>query len=489
MTEENKPQTNGDYDPTRVQNVVTGASRTLDEIGVEILPVLTGGKTVHAKRMDGAFRKLKWLAASFWLFLFFGPYLRWDGHQAILWDIPNRQFHIFGLTILPQDIWMLAAILLFFAMLLAASTAIAGRVWCGYFCFQTVWMDVFTLIEEKIQGNPNKRMALDQAPWTLDKVKRKGATELVFLAISFLTGFSFLAYFTDAIQLWQDFFTGNAGWFFTTAILVMTVATYMFASKMREQTCMWFCPYARIQGAMIDKQTVVPTYDRDRGEPRGRMKRVKPGEEAPKLGDCIDCNLCVAVCPTGIDIRNGQQLGCITCGLCIDACDSVMDKLDKPRGLVRYASLEEFEGKVLPPLFKRPRVIVYSGIMALTSAVLIYGLATIASMKLNVLHERAPVFVMLSDGSIQNKFIIKVVNKTDKPMAVQFAADGIEGMSVEGTADLLHVAPGTVGSTHLLIKVPRERLQGESTPVVIHAQDTTRMEIRESYQSMFIGPR
>lgn len=478
-----------DYDPTRVQNVEHGKSRTLDEIGVELLPIRVGGKTVHAKRMDGFFRNMKSFIAPIWLLLFLGPYLRWDGHQALLWDIPNRQFHIFGLTILPQDIWMLALILLFFAMALAASTAIAGRLWCGYFCFQTVWMDTFTWIEEKIQGSPNKRMALDQAPWTFEKIKLKGLTHLSFLMIGLLTGFSFVAFFTDALQLWQDLFTGNASSMAVSVILILGLSTYFFAGILREQTCVGVCPYARIQGAMIDKQTVVPTYDRDRGEPRGRMKRVRPGEEAPNLGDCIDCNLCVAVCPTGIDIRNGQQLGCITCGLCIDACDSVMEKLEKPLGLIRYSSLEEFEGKVLPPLLKRPRVIVYTGIMAFAAVVMVYGLATIAPLKLNVLHERAPLFVMLSDGSIQNKFIIKVVNKTDKPMAVKLSADGIADMRVEGDMDILMVEPGNVGSTTMLVKVPRANLKGDSTPVSIHAQDTNHPDIYQSYESMFIAPK
>jgi cytochrome c oxidase accessory protein FixG len=240
---------------------------------------------------------------------------------------------------------------------------------------------------------------------------------------------------------------------------------------------------------MLNKQTMVPTYDIDRGEPRGRMKRVRPGEEAPKLGDCIDCNLCVAVCPTGIDIRSGQQLGCITCGLCIDACDSVMEKLDKPLGLIRYASLEEFEGKTQPPLFKRPRVLVYGGIMAFAGAVLVYGLATIAPMKLNVLHERAPLFVMLSDGSIQNKLTIKVVNKTNKVMQVKLSADGIANMRVEGDADLLLVEPGSVGSTTMLIKAPRANLKGDNTPVQIHAQDVLHPELAQTYDSMFIGPK
>ena len=489
MSEEKIQASEPSYDPTRVQNVELGKSRTLDEIGVELLPIRVGGSTVHAKRMDGFFRKMKSFIAPIWLLLFLGPYLRWDGHQAILWDIPNRQFHIFSLTILPQDIWMLALILLFFAMALAASTAIAGRLWCGYFCFPTVWMATFTWIEEKIQGSPNKRMALDQAPWTFEKIKLKVMTHAVFLSIGLLTALSFVAFFTDALQLWQDVFTGNLSGVALTVILVLGFSTYFFAAILREQTCVGVCPYARIQGAMIDKQTVVPTYDRDRGEPRGRMKRVRPGEEAPKVGDCIDCNLCVAVCPTGIDIRNGQQLGCITCGLCIDACDSVMEKLEKPLGLIRYSSLEEFEGKVLPPLFKRPRVIVYTGIMAFAAAVLVYGLATIAPMKLNVLHERAPLFVLLSDGSIQNKFIIKVVNKTDKPMAVKLSADGIKDMRVDNDVDVLHVEPGNVGSTYLLVKVPRAELKGDNTPVMIHAQDIAHPEIHQSYESMFIAPK
>lgn len=476
-------------DAARVQNVVKGTSKTLDEIGVEMLTVSTDLKTVHAKRIGGFFRQVKNVSAFLWLSFFLLPYVRWDDRQALLFDLPNRQFHIFGITILPQDIWMLASILLFAAMALAAASALAGRVWCGYFCFQTVWMDVFTWIEEKIQGGPNKRMALDQSPWTAEKLRLKGATNAVFLLLSFLTGFSFVAYFTDSLQLWQDLFAGNIGGFAWWAIAGLTITTFLFASKLREQTCTLFCPYSRIQGAMIDKQTIVPTYDLDRGEPRGRMKRVRPGEEEPKLGDCIDCNLCVAVCPTGVDIRKGQQIGCITCGLCIDACDSVMKKLDKPLGLIRYASLEEFEGKVLPPLYKRPRVIVYTGIMAVAASVLIYGLATIAPLKLNVLHERSPLFVMLSDGTIQNKLTIKVVNKTDKVMMVNLSASGINGLRVEGNDAPLQVAPGSVGATTLLVKADKQALSGANTPLLIEAVDINNPAIRQKYDSMFVGPK
>lgn len=476
-------------DPTRHQNLEKGASRTLDEIGVELLTVSTDLKTVHAKRIDGFFRHIKNITTSLWIIFFTFPYLRWDGHQAILFDLPNRQFHIFGITILPQDIWMLASVLLFAAMALAASSALAGRVWCGYFCFQTVWMDVFTLIEEKIQGNPNKRMALDKAPWTFEKLKLKGITNLVFILLSFLTGFTFVAYFTDAISLWQGLLAGNIGGTALTIILALTATTYFFAAQLREQTCSLFCPYARIQGAMIDKQTVLPTYDADRGEPRGRMKRVLPGEEAPVLGDCIDCNLCVAVCPTGVDIRKGQQIGCITCGLCIDACNSVMQKLEKPLGLIRYASLEEFEGKTHPAFYKRPRVLVYTGIMALAASVLIYGLLTIAPLKLNVLHERSPLFVMLSDGGIQNKLTVKVVNKTDSPMLVKLSVTGINGLTVEGDDELLHVESGNVGSTTLLVKASKSALSGANTPLIIKAADAAHPEIYQTYNSMFIGPK
>lgn len=476
-------------DAVHTQNIAKGTSRTLDEIGVELLTVSTDLKTVHAKRIKGFFRHVKNISAFLWLSFFLLPYVRWEGHQALLFDLPNRQFHIFGITILPQDIWMLASILLFAAMALAAASALAGRVWCGYFCFQTVWMDVFTWIEEKIQGSPNKRMALDKAPWTAEKLGLKGITNAVFLLLSFLTGFTFVAYFTDALQLWQDLFSGDLHGIALIVILALTTTTFFFASKLREQTCTLFCPYSRIQGAMIDKQTVLPTYDADRGEPRGRMKRVLPGEEAPQLGDCIDCNLCVAVCPTGVDIRKGQQIGCITCGLCIDACDSVMQKLEKPLGLIRYASLEEFEGKQLPPVYKRPRVLVYTGIMALAASVLIYGLATIAPLKLNVLHERSPLFVMLSDGSIQNKLTVKVVNKTDKVMLVRFSASGIDGLQIDGNEEPLHVAPGNVGATSLLIKVPKSQLKGANMPLTIEAFDVENPQIHQRYESMFIGPK
>ena len=462
-------------------------SKTLHDIGVEILPIHTGG-TVHAKRIGGKFRTFKWLAASFWIVLFIGPYLRWNGNQAILWDLADRQFHIFSLTILPQDIWMLAMILLFFALLLAASTAIAGRVWCGYFCFHTVWVDVFTWIEEKIEGKPGKRIKLDAEPMSFSKFKIKLPKHLLWLAIAFMTGFSFLAYFVDAFGLWARLLSFQLSYYEFMTIAVLTLLTYITAGFMREQVCMGFCPYSRIQGAMTDTETVMPTYDRDRGEPRGRAKRPKPGEEAPVLGDCIDCRMCVDVCPTGVDIRLGQQFGCITCGLCIDACDEIMEKVSKPKGLIRYAAINEFAGKALPPIWRRPRVIVYGSIMTFAAAAMIWGLTTMSPIDVKVLKERAPLYAQMSDGTIQNKYTVKIVNKGESLMRAE--------VSVKGQDDLVYIAdrvadvePGNVASITLFIRIPRSSLTSESTPVDIFVQDLNNPAISDTYASVFHSPK
>ncbi|NPA71312.1 MAG: cytochrome c oxidase accessory protein CcoG [Gammaproteobacteria bacterium] len=463
------------------------SNKNLESIGVEILPVHTGG-TVHAKRIKGTFRTVKWVIAFAWLAFFLAPYLRWDGHQALLFDLGNRQFHIFGLTILPQDIWILALILLFFSLLLAASTAIAGRLWCGYACFQTVWTDVFTWIEEKIEGQPNKRIKLEDAPMSMSKFIMKLKKHTIWGLIGFMTAFSFVAFFTDALDLWVRLFRFE--WSSTETIVIVSLgaASYFFAGILREQTCIGFCPYARIQGAMIDTQTILPTYDVDRGEPRGRMKRVKPGEEAPDLGDCIDCNLCVAVCPTGVDIRLGQQFGCITCGICIDACDSVMEKIKKPKGLIRYASLSEFAGEKLPPVYKRPRVIVYAGIMLFAAIGLLYGLMTMSPIDVKALHERSPLYVQMSDGNIQNKWTIKVVNKTNEIMRAEITVQGPEGLTF--IADKVITIPsGNVGATTLLVKIPKKNLTQTNTPVVIRVININNPTISDDYKSMFIGPR
>ena len=463
------------------------SNKNLEAIGVELLEVHTQG-TVHAKRIPGRFRTLKWLGASLYLIFFLAVYFRWDGHQAILFDLPNRQFHIFGLTILPQDIWVLAMILLFFALALAAVTAVAGRLWCGYLCFHTVWTDVFTYIEDKLVGGPNKLKKLDDMPLGWAKIKQKLPIWLFWFGLSFLTSITFVGYFDDVLDLWKRLFMLDWSATEATAILSLTVATFFFAGFLREQVCIGFCPYARIQGAMIDIETIVPTYDRDRGEPRGRMRRPKPGEEPPKLGDCIDCNLCVAVCPTGVDIRKGQQFGCITCGLCIDACDSVMEKIKKPKGLIRYASLAELGGKKPHPLWKRPRVIVYTSIMTLAAAAMLYGLSTMSPIDVKVLHERAPLYVQLSTGHIQNKYVVKIVNKYSQPMKAHIDVKGPKGTIAIADQDIA-ILPGNVGSSTLLVRVPKKNMTDSEIPITIIVRDKLHPQIKTEYESVFIGPR
>jgi len=449
--------------------------------------VNAGGETIHAKRLAGPWRRFKWLMASVWLIYFLGPYLRWNGQQAVLFDIPNRQYHLFSTTVLPQDFWMLSLLLLFFAILLAVVTALVGRAWCGFFCFQTVWTDVFTWIEERLEGSPVARRTLDKAPMTLGKLRIKAIKHGLWILIGFLTGFSFVAWFTDAFVLWRTFFVGEANGAAYATVALFTAGTYVLAGFLREQTCFWLCPYARIQGVMLDRTTIVPAYDEQRGEPRGRVRRA---EEAKAIGDCVDCNQCVAVCPTGIDIRQGQQEGCITCALCIDACNHVMDKVGRPRGLIRYTSLDELEGHSTKPLLLRARVWVYSGILALALGGILYGLTSLAPIELKVLHERAPLFVLQSDGSIQNAYTLKVLNKTPEPIAVTISVSGHDQMTLVGADTPVMADPGNVTPARLFVKIPRRDLAEVQQPIVFHAE--TRLPsgqtIETERESVFIGP-
>lgn len=464
------------------------SNKNLQSIGVELLPVHAGG-TVHAKRMGGAFRKAKTYIVMAWSIFFLAPYLQWDGRQAILFDLAERKFYIFWLTILPQDIWVLAMMLLFGSLALAAVTAVAGRAWCGYACFQTVWQDVFTWLEEYFEGSPNKRIKMEDEPWSWKKIKPKLPKWAIWAFISFMTSFSFISFFDPALDLWYRLFLFE--WTSTEASIVLILGglTYFFAGILREQTCMGFCPYARIQSAMIDTETLVPAYDVDRGEPRGRVLRAKKGEAEPDpLGDCIDCNLCVAVCPTGVDIRLGQQFGCITCGLCIDACDSVMDKIKKPRGLIRYASLDEFGGKHAPPIHKRPRVIVYTAIMGMAVGIIVWGLFSMAPVDLKVLHERAPLFVAMSDGTIQNKYYVKVVNKSGEIMNAEITVDGPSTLTYK-VDKVMRIGPGDIGNATLLVRVPKRDINDTTIPITVHVKDSEQELLRADYVSKFLSPR
>lgn len=448
-----------------------------------------GEKTIHAKRMPGFFRTIRtYTQWALWAPFFLLPYLRWNDKQAILFDIQNRQFHFFNLTVLPQDIWMLSLVLLVAAMTLFAVTSVASRVWCGYFCFQTAWTDWFTWVEDKIEGNPQARRKLEEAPWGLDKLKKKALKHTVWILTALLTGISFSIWFVDAFDYWNDLVhlnLGTVGW----VVLAMFLAgTYLLAGFLREQACFWLCPYARIQGVMTDAQTILPTYDYNRGEPRGKLRR--GAEKVAQQGDCIDCYQCVQVCPTGVDIRQGQQLGCITCGLCIDACDSIMDKIGKPRGLVRYASLDELEGKPVRKLYQHPRTLVYIGIIVVALAGIVYGLTHLGSMTLNVLPERQPLFVSMSDGSIQNKYTFKVLNKTDKDIRVKVSATGgIAGQELIGADKPLLTHHGRGTSFTIFVKAPGANIKQEVTPIEFRVEGVEDPSVFAEYSTKFNGPK
>lgn len=448
--------------------------------------VNTGDEIIHAKRMPGKYRDLKWKSMLVWLVFFLGPYLRWNDSQAVLFDIPNRKFHIFDITILPQDVWLLALILLFFAILLAAVTSVAGRVFCGYFCFQTIWTDIFTLVEEKLEGSPAKRRKLESAPWDAHKVRVKVLKHAAWIGIGFITGLSFTAWFTDAYTLWLNIFTLQAHVSVYVILTMFTIGTYILAGFMREQTCFWLCPYARIQGVMYDTQTILPTYDYARGEPRGKLSKGKPLEGN---GDCISCNQCVAVCPTGIDIRGGQQEGCITCGLCIDACDSVMDKIGRPRGLIRYASLDEMKHEEIKPFFKRPRVLIYSAIIAFSVIGILYGLTNLGTYDLKVIHERQPLFVQMSSGDIQNGYTLKILNKTDQEMHVSITVTGAEGITTMGIREKMTLPASKLTSFPIFVRIPRKSISKERTPIYFTVESYQEYGDSIEYQSMFYGPR
>lgn len=471
---------------------ITSANQSNEKSAAELYEeadhwhVNTGDEIIHAKRMGGRYRDLKWKAMLVWTIFFIGPYFRWNNSQAVLFDIPNRKFQIFDITIMPQDVWLLALILLFFAILLAAVTSVAGRVFCGYFCFQTIWTDIFTYIEEILEGAPAKRRKLDKAPWDAKKIRLKITKHSAWLAIGFITGFSFTAWFTDAYQLWLDVLTFNAANFVYILLAMFTAGTYILAGFMREQTCFWLCPYARIQGVMYDTQTILPTYDVTRGEPRGKLSK---GNVVEGNGDCISCNQCVAVCPTGIDIRGGQQEGCITCGLCLDACDSVMDKIGRPRGLIRYASMDEMKHEEVKPLHKRPRVLIYTAIMLFASFGLLYGLTHLGTFDLKVIHERQPLFVQMSSGDIQNKYDLKILNKTDKEMHISISITGAEGIITRGIREKMTLAPSKLTAFTVFLRIPKKSLNAERTPIYFTIHSYQEFEDTIEYQSMFYGPR
>ncbi len=453
----------------------------------EYFDVNLGGTKIHPKKVFGRFRSYKNFAWLFWIGYILLPYLRLDGQQAILFDIPKRQFHLFFITVYPQDIWMLAFLLILLAMMLFGITAIAGRVFCGYFCFQTVWTDWFVQIESWIEGNPTQRKKLDASPWNGVKIGKRSFKYFIWSLISLVTGIAFVAYFTDAYQLWIDVFTLQAHLYVWVTLLAFFIGTFLFAGFMREQVCLWLCPYARIQSVMIDKDSILPTYDEKRGEPRGKAKK---GVIDTTHGDCIDCKVCVAVCPTGVDIRNSAlQEGCIMCGVCIDACNDIMDKVNRPRGLIRYNSEKEINGIYLPPVYKRPRVITYAGISLLSIIAIIIGLLNIPPLAVTIIHDRQPMYVTMSDGSIRNSYTFKILNKTPEAIDVKISIEGIDGIVMKGIDEVITLKPAKLIPFSVRLEAMPDKVLDKKVPVYFTLTSIgSDVEISERYENFFTKP-
>ena len=379
---------------------------------------------VYPREVSGTFSRLRITAAWMLLGLFYGlPWLRWEGRQAILFDLPARQFHLFGLTLWPQDFVFLAWLLVIAALSLFFFTAVAGRLWCGYACPQTVWTEVFLWMERVTEGSRARRMKLDAAPWSVDKLGRKLSKQVLWIGFAAWTGFTFVGFFTPITELANRVLAFSATGWETFWIVFYGFATYGNAGFLREQVCKYMCPYARFQSAMFDRDTLIISYDTARGEPRGgRRKGLDPATRG--LGSCTDCTLCVQVCPTGIDIRNGLQYECIACAACIDACDSVMDRMGYPRGLVRYDTQHRLEHRSTRIL--RPRVIVYGVLLAALIAGFIVALAMRKPVGLDVLHDRNTLYRSLATGEIENVYLLKIMNKDTRPHQFRVTLDSDE---------------------------------------------------------------
>lgn len=338
------------------------------------------------------------------------PWLQYEGHQAILLDITEQKFNIFALTLWPQDFTILAWIFIIAAYALFFITAFYGRVWCGYLCPQTVWTFIFIWFEEKIQGTRNQRMKLDAEPWSGVKFFKKAATHFCWLAFSLLTSLIFVGYFTPVDALFAQFFTFEASFWAVTSVLFFTLCTYGNAGWMREIMCTHICPYARFQSAMFDKDTFTVTYDEKRGENRGPRSRKDKGYKEKGLGDCIDCNLCVHVCPTGIDIRNGLQYECINCGACIDACDDTMNKMGYPTGLISYTTEHSLNGK--PTRVLRPKLLGYLLVLVAVCSAFAWTLYSRVPLEMNIIRDRGALFRTTNEGLVENTYTLSISNKT-----------------------------------------------------------------------------
>ena len=431
-------------------------------------PLYAARVKVYPKRAQGTFRSVKWIVMAVTLSIYYAiPWLRWDRgphlpDQAVLIDFPSRRFYFFFLEIWPQEFYYVTGLLVLAALVLFLATSIAGRVWCGYTCPQTVWTDLMIAVERFFQGERNQRMRLDKTPFAFETLWRKGATHFTWLLIALATGGAWVFYFANAPTLARQLVNFDAPMLAYVFIGIFAATTYVLGGIAREQVCIYMCPWPRIQGGMVDRDSLLISYRDWRGEKRGPHKA---GQSWEGRGDCIDCRQCVAVCPTGIDIRNGSQLECIQCALCIDACNEIMDKVGRPRGLIAYDTVRNLESagrEGLRPNLLRPRVVLYAGAIAVVGAIMLTALMFRADLDMSVLHDRNPLYVKLSDGGIRNGYTVKLLNKAYVPRDFKLATKGLPGATL--------TVVGHEKETDPTITVPADALHSIRTYVALDKQ-------------------
>ena len=459
---------------------------------VAVIKMYKAREEIYPREVQGRYASLRWFFVWATQLLFYGlPWLSWNGRQAVLFDLGARQFYIFGIVLWPQDFIYLAALLIISAYSLFLFTAIFGRVWCGFTCPQTVYTEIFMWIERKIEGNRSARMRLDRQPMSAEKFARKSAKHLVWGAVALWTGFTFVGYFTPVHVLAGEVAALTLGpweWFW---VLFYSFATYGNAGWMREQVCKYMCPYARFQSAMFDKDSLIITYDKDRGEPRGARSKNDP-DAAKNLGDCIDCSMCVQVCPTGIDIRKGLQYECIGCAACIDACNSVMDKISAPRGLIRYwtdhAQTYRWSSAQILRHMVRPRVLIYSAVLLVIVSVFFGTLLTRTPVKMDVIRDRGSMGREVENGQIENVYRLQIMNTDESAHHYRIGVVGIDGIMLQGSGEV------TLNSTEsravpVNVRTPEGKAAKGSNKIWFTLVDTDNPDVQLKEKAVFFVPR
>ena len=456
----------------------------------EVISLYEAQKKIYPRSISGVFARWRWAMVFLTQLVFYGlPWFEWGQRQMVLFDLGARRFYIFGLVLYPQDFIYLTGLLIISALSLFLFTAVAGRLWCGFSCPQTVYTEMFMWIEHKVEGDRSARMRLDNGSWTFEKIWKKSLKQLIWVAVAFWTGFTFVGYFVPIRELGSELLALQGTWQIFW-VLFYALATYGNAGYLREQVCKYMCPYARFQSAMFDNDTLVVTYDPERGEPRGpRNKSID--HKAKGLGDCIDCTLCVQVCPTGIDIRNGLQYECIGCGLCVDACNTVMDKMKYPRGLIRFSTQNGVKNHwTQSQMFKRvlrPRVLVYTGVLVLLCVGMLASLVVRTPLKVDVVRDRAALSRIVTGGKLENVYRLQIMNATEGTQRYVISARGLDGLEVASESQI-DIGPAESRWMAVRLQIPYGSAAPGSHAVYFDIQaQGSKAEVAE--KSVFLVPR